>query len=484
MHNSKLIRRLKILRPEDLPNLEKWLRSPWCNSNKTLVKFYLALKPYYPAFSAPQLTKEKIFKKTYPTKPYNKAWMYNLMSGLYKQIDRFQAHEQVRINDQLTQYYSLLPLLHRESLDLFKKRAKELIDSLEQKPSKTLFDLFQLIHIYENFYQLPVPHQEAINSLDKFDSYLDQFHSIGKYRFFLEAAEGNLKFENKLDLDQQLNNLYELNNRQTTATAKVYQSYLENIDKPLLDRFTNLEQVFFENFDQMEHRDKKIILNLLLNENTRLIQVSKDNYPYLEKAFELFQIGLDHELLFYSTNNTYMRPDIFANIVNTSNYLGKMEFSQSFIEKYHEMLEPHIQKNMHTWAKVHLAYYKGDSESWELAKEIVRGEFSNNVYAIRAKVLVTQMWIEDFIQGRENNLQFVLNICDSFERQLNSKVFKASKNTSPYRKFVRYAKKLIITFDQEPSGGARLANLKDMIVEESNLHLKDWFLKKIEEIKA
>lgn len=482
--DSKLITQLQLLTSAEFKNFEKWLKSPWCNSNKNLVRLYQILKPFYPDFDSQKLTKEKVFAKLYPNKAYNPPWMHNLMSELFKQVESFQVHDAISKNGYESKFLLSRVLLEKNKPDLFVKKSYELIQELDQKANKDLGDFYPLIFLYEQLYQMPEAgkgQSSAYAALSKFDHFLDQFYLLGKSRFFIEAVEGKLDFQKKFDFEQQLAYQEQLQKGLNSSTINAYQTYFKNRSELPKDRFAKLERAVLENFPQFHKKDKKLLLTLLINENARLLRMEGDQSALFKKAFELYEIGLSHDLLL---TNGYMPVTTFVNIVTTSTFLKKTAYSARFMEEFHSKLDSQYRDDVYEWAQVYLAFNAGDPKLWMIAKKVIQAKPSNNHFAIRARVLVIQMWVEDFIQGKDQDVQFILDICLAFERQLDRNKFLSESHTNAYKKFVQYAKRLMNVAEKSKVSSEKLIKLEQSISSEANLHGKTWLILKMADLKA
>ncbi|HMQ60677.1 MAG TPA: hypothetical protein PKE06_08415 [Flavilitoribacter sp.] len=77
---TKFICLLRAIEPEELKVLDRWLRSPWCNTNKNLIRLLERVLRYYPGFSDPRFTKEKLFREVLPNGKFSDRRMNNLLS--------------------------------------------------------------------------------------------------------------------------------------------------------------------------------------------------------------------------------------------------------------------------------------------------------------------------------------------------------------------------------------------------------------------
>ena len=90
---SKFVKIIKTLSEDELKSFELWLKSPWCNSNKNLIRLLEKLRKYYPAFEGKNLSKEKLFQQVLPHGKYSDRRMNNLLSEGYlaaEQSNRFE----------------------------------------------------------------------------------------------------------------------------------------------------------------------------------------------------------------------------------------------------------------------------------------------------------------------------------------------------------------------------------------------------------
>lgn len=59
------------LSKQELREFRKFVRSPFHNNRKDVIRYYDALKKYSPEFNIDEIAKEDIFHKLYPGKKYD-----------------------------------------------------------------------------------------------------------------------------------------------------------------------------------------------------------------------------------------------------------------------------------------------------------------------------------------------------------------------------------------------------------------------------
>lgn len=87
MVKSKAIDLIKTFSDEEQKRFAAFLRSPYFNTAKAIVKLYDALRKNFSVIET--LTEDYLFKKAYPGKKYNYNMMKNLLSGLHKLAEEF-----------------------------------------------------------------------------------------------------------------------------------------------------------------------------------------------------------------------------------------------------------------------------------------------------------------------------------------------------------------------------------------------------------
>jgi len=71
MIGQKLIKILQTLDPTAFRRLGDAIASPYFTGSPLLLQLYALLKKEYPDFDPARLSKEKVFQKLYPGKPFN-----------------------------------------------------------------------------------------------------------------------------------------------------------------------------------------------------------------------------------------------------------------------------------------------------------------------------------------------------------------------------------------------------------------------------
>ena len=150
MHSSTLIRLLSKLNKEEWKRFDKFIRSPYFNSNKSVIQLFELLKKYAPDFATPKLNKEKVSQKIYPKTPYKEKRMWQLMSDLKGLAEQFLVVEK---NDKYSTKFQLQlseVFLEKDLYEWYEQKSEVLIEKLTADHHLT--SQFQLHQIHDISY--------------------------------------------------------------------------------------------------------------------------------------------------------------------------------------------------------------------------------------------------------------------------------------------------------------------------------------------
>lgn len=477
--DSKLFQLLTQLNAQEYNRLGNWLESKWPKVNTTLFKLYQTLRPYYPAFNAESLKRNTVYAALFPSKNFEPNRLSALMSDLLEQVEAFLIHEILEKEENLKVELLAKVYAERNLQDWAKQKARKLTTCLEEKPVKDWETLSKLCLLYEQQHRWPPikysKPQESTN-LQTADSYLDQFYTLGKYRFLVEFAELEEIRAEVHHVNHKAKHLETIVNWiGTQPVFKLYQAYLSlrkrqgKNKEDMLTEFYYLKDFFLDHYKNISHFDQSILLFLLINKGARA-QLSGDT-KILRHLLNLYQLGIEKDLLLYFGQLT---PNTFANIITLGNSLNEFEFIQKFIADYASKLPNEIQEDATIWAKTHLAFKSKDPTLRDLVKDLREIRQMKSTFAVRTRVLTIQIWFEDFIGEKEDDIRFVLHLCEAFRLQLTRTKLYSPERLAAYRRFVKYTRQLIQLKYNNRIAPSKLRLKKKAISEEEAVQAKDW----------
>ena len=79
MQHSKLIALLKTCNRKELRKLDKFVDSPYFNTNRNVVAFYRYVQQFAPKFESKQLERKAVFSALFPNEAYKEKRLHKLM---------------------------------------------------------------------------------------------------------------------------------------------------------------------------------------------------------------------------------------------------------------------------------------------------------------------------------------------------------------------------------------------------------------------
>lgn len=475
--NSNLVNKLIKLNASEYIELGKWLKSPWCNSNKKLYEIHQSLRKHYPNFDSSSFSKEWLFGKLYPNKKYNPTWIRNLIGELSKQIDSFLIHQYLKTNQNMQKFMLREQFLSRNNMLEFNEVSNQIIDSLETKSIKSWLDFLQLTLLYEGQYFQPnssMKIQSGQDILSKAENYLDSFYAIGKYRLLNEYAERKkiLMETNHLEKKTRLMKLMAIH--VDLPIIKYYQLRLKTKHKSPLEKYLSLKEFFVKNGMLLPIKEQKVFLLSLINDASKLkVSGYKEGLP---EMFEIYQIGLQTKLLIHQGQITDRS---YTNIITISNLLSKTDYSKEFIGNYTCFLPEKIQNDAYTWGQAHTYYYE---EKLKKARNLLaQYSFHNATFSIQGKLLLFQIYF-DLSKNDDSFQQPFIDFSYAAEKFFRRNKVLSKERKQAYLNLFQYVRKINNLLLRSAFNEQLKKEWISRIEADENLHGRKWLKNKIIEI--
>ena len=477
-YSYHLFRNLGLLTQAEIKSLKKWLKSPWCNSNKKLIKLYEILIPHYPDFNDKAIEKKRILKKLYPNTADDKQ-LRNLFSAFNKTISTFlvcQAviQDETKKSEVLRQEY-----LNRSAIAPFSKISQELINTFEDQQSISPDHHLKLTtlnkDLYFNTYQSNTIEQSG-DLLASANSHLDQFYLILKTQFLSEFFErkkllGKEGFDDtytKLDLQQ----LIQENQRH--PIINFYWKRLElNGREVNLEAVKSLQIAFLEIKDKVSPKEKENMLLYLLNDLSRLFRTGHSKA--LPLIFELYKMGFEEGILHYKGQ---VADNIFQNVVTTGNSLGAFNYVTNFISTYKKYLPTQSKEEAIILANAQTDFYQGNFRA--CISGIKDYSFKIPFYKKRVRLLLTQAYFGE-LSNDFSQIRLLDSYCTSFLNQLRNK--NELSRDKAFIEFVKYTLRLAKWYVKPFHKKEDLELLEKELLSNPNVQARNWLVDQIKNLK-
>ena len=478
MHNSKLLKILKTLRPEEFRLLKKFLRSPFYNYTTQLVELYEILKKYYPAFDSPKLEKERVFERLFPGEPFKSKKMRHTLSEFTLLVEEFMVALQLRNDPFLKKKLLTEAYGKRNVYDLFERNTRELIEELQEAPVHIqTFGEISALNRKLFFHPLTGKNKLAVPSLNLAMDYLDLHFALQKLSISTEMKAR----ENILQEDYKIKFLSELVKQRfwekLPERAGIFNLYVKSIE--LFEQhdetsFLEVKGEFVKNAGQVSEEDGvNILMNLL---NYTIPKVNSGNDFYLRQLFELYQLGLNQNLLIAEGRITDFT---YTNIIAVGAGLKEYDWTKKFIEDYETYLDEEIREGAKVLGLAFWHFHKGEFS--EVIDLLTIQKFNQVIHDLRSRSLQLRAYYELFKKD-DSYYEFLISNTYAFEKYIRRNEKISERKAEGYLNLISYTRKLAnIKIRQERNDSIK-GELNRALMEKKRFVAKRWLLDKIEEL--
>lgn len=480
MIQSKTIDLLKTFSVDEWKEFGLFLDSPFHNKDKILYSLYNAIKKFHPEFSSSWLSKEKIFGKIYPGKPYNDSRMRNLLSDLLRSGQEFISVAAIK-NDKFKMNLQLIEeLIRKDQKKLFKKNYDNLTAEMQKVKilDKTFFEKKQKLNSVELNYK---------NRYEKSDTMIDEFkleaYDTLRIQFLLEIMNLEIEISNsardRFSYGKNLKEREELE-RFIDVEAKqhndiLYVRYYYNMYK--LGRtqgkeyFHKLRDILRNHYEELNDIDKRNIFTALTN--YCYYTANKGETDLYRDNFDLYKENIERG---YYAMGRYMTHITYFNTVVTGLEVNEFKWVDDFIEKYIYELEEPMQKNAYTFCRALFFYH---TKEFEKALETAAGVMSDDMtYKHQLKSLYLKIYYD------MNETEPFYSHIDGYKHFINSERYVTATTKPVFLNYINFAKRLFDIKNSIEDKDFSVLKLKKEVLNEKAMINKPWLLKKIDEIES
>ncbi len=476
--NSKLAKNLRLLRPDELKSFDKWLHSPWCTANKKLARLFALLQKHYPDFKHPDCQFDRLLLKLDAEKKTTPKYLRNLMAELSKQVHLFLIYQQLEQRESIKNQLLQEAFLHREQTQSAAALVMKTIKTLEKKTAKSSEDFLVLHQLYQQLYfqiRTDIRQPPDQHFLHKANQMLDVFYALTKAHFLLERQESIRISQRSMALPKDHKMMLDFTQKVDVPALQIYDEFLTAPTPISAPDFLKIKTLVFDTFDTLGEREQRIFFMTLLNMAARLRLQGADKI--LEEIFELYQLGLEQQLLLQDGK---MTERTYNNIVTVANLLGESVFVNHFIATFTPSLETKIQLDAHCWAQAHTAYYADDFN--EAINLINDHTFSSHLYNLQGRMILLQSNFDLCRKDRTYEEPF-LDYCLALEKFIRrDKIFSDSRKRA-YLNFIKITQKLGGLVISNNITTSTLQPIKNMLAKEEKIQARRWLMHKIKELQ-
>ncbi|MFK7984186.1 MAG: hypothetical protein AB8G86_29700 [Saprospiraceae bacterium] len=479
MRETKLMLLLKQFEIKELKAFDKFIHSPYFNTNETLTQLWLLLKKYAPNFDAPQLANQKVFKKLFPKTTYNEKRLRQLRSQLFKLVEAFLAIERFK-QDRFSFKKGIGDAyLEKGMKDNFERKYDELQTSFGTEAFLSTSALHQKMSLYHQLYfnELNVKGDECSTDLINGTFLLEKCYVQQKLIYTLEWLSSNLRYN--YDIPQNILNYVDLlKDRSIFNNKNSTQAILENAVKLLVagdnweDLFKKLNNQFSQSYAKIDTKSKNLMLRLLIN-----YSIHKEDKGLNMQAtiLQLYKLGLTDEGIFYKglmTNVTFM------NIVTTALKQGESVWAKAFIkEEKYRLYEPQNEQFLYLAKATVLYYEQKRQDCLEILAKMERSDLTT-LELIKRNFQIRVIF-ECYQTGQVHVKMLFANI-EKYQKYLQRKQIFSDSKRKAYQNFGKYILRLA-NWCENNGNEKQLNKIKNELIQEESFPNKSkaWLLKHI-----
>jgi hypothetical protein len=365
MENTKLIKLLRTFSKDELRNFESFIRSPFFNNGRYLVKFFEEIKKFEPKFSSRHFTKERIYAKLQPSVKYNDAYMRKLISNLTKLADEFLIYNSFAIRNNEKEL-ALLEQYRKRGLD---SEFEKLLGNTERKvigESKKESD-FNLYRLYGNAvnYHLDRDYKKVLEYYQKeADSFLK--YSVSK---FLEMYGDMINSQHMYQANFKMPLLLEI--LKAAEENDFFGDYsLKVTANTLLIDLKQEHEYYVKLKDALKQAPATLNSDTELNAYLALInfgirKAHNGETKYYTEIGNFYDIMLEKGVL---NEGGYLPYYYFINIVTNRTRMKKYDMAEEFINNYSARLHPDDRGDIVNFCYAKLNFYR---KAFEKALEYI-----------------------------------------------------------------------------------------------------------------
>lgn len=425
MQSSKAVQIIKALSETEIKELGSFIKSPYFNTNKNLIKLFELLKQQYPELEGEKTEKEFLYKKLFGEKNYNEQIIKNLSSQLYGLCMEFLGINKYRNQNAYDLELDILSELNNKRLDnIYASRLKILEQNLEDS-THMIHPLFYHLHKIETLksqYLLSRDKQrQAAGNVMKSGDYL-LYYFITEFSRIAIDVNANI---DTFNVKHEANLVYEALKEFNFAGII---SYLKQHNYPyaeIINIYYHRLKAVLDVSDENYYAFKELLINncnlLELNELASLLDslhnmaIQRGNEGRADahmEEFEAIKLKLNYGTIALRTGGR-ISLITFRNVVFISIRQGEIQWGEKFVNENIDNVNPDSRENIYNHSMGIFAYVKKDYDA--AIRHLNKVELRNPYFISDAK---THLAIIYFELGYYDSC---IAVMDSFRHLLSSR---------------------------------------------------------------
>ncbi|MBL8016666.1 MAG: hypothetical protein JNK43_05295 [Ignavibacteria bacterium] len=409
MKNTKLIKLLKTFSPSEIKRFRDFVKSPYFNKNKNVIRLNEALFSFYPLYENRNLDERLMFLKVFGKEKYDYFRIKNVISDLYNLgIEYLRLHP--NIYTAFDRDYNLLVELRTRKLWSYHKKE---VAALEKEFSAE--GIKDGIYLYNKYLLTMEGHLAKV--LEKPDSVTmiqEEFNTFYEFSIlnFLKfynlmmhiSKESRVKTDKKM-LNEVLSYIKtnDVSENPTIVTYKYLVLLAAERDETF---YFTLKEHYLANFSKLSYEDAYYANMYLVGFATDKYNIEGDR-RFISECSELLEHSYRNQRV---TLGELLYPN-FINYVKVFARAGKITLAREFMRDYRERLPANIAESCINFSEAFVLHQQGYYA--EALALISRVSFPWVIMKIQVKLMQIQL------NYRLGYFEESRNMIESFRKMLN-----------------------------------------------------------------
>lgn len=484
-YRPNLIKLLISFSPKEINEFDKFVRSPFFNNQRTLVRLYEELKKYYPDFNHADFSKEKLFSSVNPGQEYNDALLRKYCSNLCRLAEEFLSLTEYKSDSERRNLY-LLKQFDKRHLNEFYERLFNHSRECISKQHSISYECFLNMHLLN---ESDLIHHIKTNSFDLLPGDLKSSHNyLIIHLILITVIYNNILLVNRKSFKDSEISVY----AEEFLKYFDFEGFCEKLDKGniKLKKFVELCRYDLMLSDDSYNKENLSKMKSLVSENADslndnlfytflshlnvfyLFNIQNGDDSYDPELFENYKLMIDKGV-YKSGNSKFINYSEYRTILGVALKLKKFSWAEDFINEYgtgYKLI------NKSDYIKYSNAFLKFEKNEFEPALELL-SKIKLNDFFLKLDVNVLNM----MIYFELNYFDSAMSTAENFRRYMKENDLLSAEVKTSHLNFIN-SYKSILKFRESNNNIFDLGKLKKEIEDFSIVRRKKWLLEKIDEL--
>lgn len=472
---------LRTFSGKEMKSFSLFLNSPYHNTNNKVIQFFDVLKNYYPEFSHPDLTSEKLFNELFGKAEYKESYIRNLFSDLKILSENFLLHGSISRNPVKSKL--LIEEFHNRELNgLLNKKIEDFEKQIKNSRLKDQDYFLNLLFAYDlkGFVTVDLTLTDNFRK-DQISSLINFFYlSLMECFFHLKVEEQRIRIKHDFTFLKYMLK-YVSDNQSSFENIPLlmiyYNLWMSFMENEGMNYFEKAKEIFSQHFDSLTQIDKKNIYSVFQIYYDDKIR--EGDLSYNIHLLNLLLEMLEKKVISHNRKHS-INLNLYRNVLILCFKLNQKEKLNNFISEYLKFVRSESRNSIAAYSSAHLNFLEGNNEESLLQcqkinfNKLLTTTNENLYFKIDVKTLMLKCFYE--LQAFESALAHL----QTFRQFLNNSMIikdSSKKNLLFFLKAVFDLINLNNNYDD-----FKLAELKKRISNSKNIPGIDWVWKKTEEL--